>query len=148
MTALAGITVRPARESDMAYVYDTWLKALRPEYPDMRTGDYFEWMRERIDDALRYGLTLAEDVHVVVLYPGDEEDVIWAWAAFDWRTSDRAPAVLFVYVRPDHRKQGLGRAIIESECEPPWPQLTVRHLTADARAIKRTHPNLLRYIPC
>lgn len=130
---VTGVVIRPARESDMAYVYDTWLKALRPEYPDMRTGDYFAWMRARIDQHVIDGV-----VGGWVAHPEGEPDVIWGWAAWNLE------AVHFVYVRPEHRRQGIGRALVGDLV----PHMPISHLTDDARAIKRKHPNLLRYIPC
>lgn len=140
--ALAGITVRPARESDMAYVYDTWLKALRPEYPDMRTGDFYTWMRGRVEALLS---ELPIDVSISVAHPDGEPDVIWGWCA-GWLGINRTD-LWFVYVRPEHRHAGVARRLTAEYVGDGLP-LVVRHLTEDARAIKRAHPNLLRYIPC
>jgi len=127
------VRIRPATDGDMAYIYETWLEGQRGEFPDMRDSDYYPWQRARIGQLLATGAVLN------VASPEEAQSVIWAWLCWS------RMAVHYLYVRPAHRKTGLATQMLAGfDLAKP---LRITALSPDARAIKRAHPDLLRYVP-
>lgn len=127
------LVVRPGVADDLGYVIDTWGRSLRGEYPDARTTDFVDGVRRGIDRRLRDG------AKVFVVHPNGESDLILGWACVD------GPIVHYVYVRQAYRRLGVARRLID-EIGYALP-LHVDAITDDLRAIKRAHPEAIRYLP-
>jgi GNAT superfamily N-acetyltransferase len=160
--------VRPAKPTDMAFVFDSWLKSYRyridrpaaeshrcprckrmpprdingaAAVEGMRTSDYFDVQRDRIVRLLSRGST------VVVAFPDEpvrSPDVIAAWACYD-----ALPEVLhYVYVDDFYRRKGLARRLIGE-------RRVITHLTDSKRTDSRRPDSFafikeklgLRYVP-
>lgn len=130
---------RPAGDGDLAYVVRTWIESYRDEQKEMRTSDYEDWMRLRIN------------ADVLLAVHESEPDAIVGWIAVD-------PGVLgegatlgrfhYCYVRRRYRGQGVGRALFEQITgNIVGGEVVVTHLTEAGRAIKRAKPGRFRYLP-
>lgn len=129
---LVDVRVRPGVPDDLGYVIDTWGRSLRGEYPDARTTDFVDGVKRGIARRL-------QDARVLVAYPKAEPSLILGW------TCVGHAVIHFVYVRQAYRRLGLARRLIE-ETGHGQP-LHVDAMTNDLRAIRRSHPEAIRYLP-
>lgn len=125
---------RPAAEGDLAYVIRTWLDSYRSEQPEMRTSDYEDWMRLRIN------------ADVLLACHESEPTAILGWVAKD--PGEATGRLHYCYVRRRYRRQGIGRALFEQVTGGiVGGELVVTHMTEDGRAIKKAKPGRFRYLP-
>lgn len=129
-------TLRPATETDLAYILDTWLEGMAPEYRDVRKSDY-----ERDGRLHILGILQRPGVGVVVASPVDEPTVIWAYIVAE------AGLIHWCYVRKTHRRLGIARRLVNAILPEATPPLVISHLTAVVRKIKSKHRDLFRYLP-
>lgn len=128
--------LRPAEETDLAYILDTWLEGMAGEYRDVRKSDYEHEARRSILDILQRLTTV-----VVIASPVDAPSVIWAYLVAE------PDALHWLYVRRTHRRLGIARRLFKSVTgDAPGPHV-VTHMTASARKIKSRYRNLFRYLP-
>ncbi len=93
-TGIEGLTIRPARQADVASVLELWRLAGAPP--------------SSTEDAPGLGHLLAHDPDALLVAERDEELVGSVIAAFDgWRGALYRLAVL-----PRHRRRGVGRALV------------------------------------
>jgi GNAT superfamily N-acetyltransferase len=132
---------RPATDADLAYVVRTWIESYRDEQPEMRTSDYENWMRARIN------------ADVLLACHEATPEVIVGWIAADYPLapgSERGylDRLHYCYVRRRYRGQGIGRALFEQVTGGiVGGETIVTHLTDAGRAIKRAKPGRFRYLP-
>lgn len=118
MTAIGAIPVmlRPAVKTDMGLVYDSWLKSFRADNPEMRSSDYYEFQRKRIDSILAAG------AQVIVAHPEGTPNVIAAWVCLDTIVS----MFHYVYTVAHYRHRGYARKLVGS-------RLICTHMTDSRR---------------
>lgn len=125
---------RPAGEADHAYVIRTWIESYRDEQAEMRTSDYEDWMRLRIN------------ADVLLACHESEPTAILGWMAT--AVEGEAARLHYAYVRRRYRRQGIARALFEQVTgNIVGGETIVTHLTDAGRAIKKAKPGLFRYIP-
>lgn len=129
------LVFRPAGEDDHAYVIQTWLESYRDEQPEMRTRDYMDWMRSRLTGRVLLACHESQPVNIV------------GWIAAD---SPEPPMgrIHYAYVRRRYRRMGIARRLFEvASGGIVGGEVIVTHLTETGRAIKKSHPNVLRFVP-
>lgn len=118
---------RDGAEADLRFVFQSWLKGLRPSFPEMRTNDYFDLQHARIERLLAMA-------RLVVLHPEGAPAVICAWALVD-----REPDIVhYVHVRGEYRRQGFATRLLAG-------RTVTTHTTEQGEALKRKLG--LRYMP-
>ena len=102
------VLIRPARQDDMNFVFDSWLNSFRHGNremgTEMRASDYFKLQRKRIQRILATG------GHVVIAHMDGAPSVISAWACLDV-----APSVFhYVYTRAEYgeRRRGYAKLLV------------------------------------
>jgi len=96
-----GVTIRSAEAADLATVRELW-EALYGEHPEP------EHERKRWEE-IAGDVRLAVEEHVVLIA---EEDGRAVGFLLGRPKKDRIGYVSDLYVRPDHRRRGLGRALL------------------------------------
>lgn len=164
MKPVIPLVFRPAGPDDTAYVVRTWIESYRDEQAEMRTSDYEAWMRERIN------------ADVLLACHESQSEAILGWIATEparacigcrrpmaFREIRHCAADMFcrpdrdegvgrlhyVYVRRRYRRQGIARALFEQVTgNIVGGETVVTWMTEAGRAIKKSHPNVFRYVPC
>lgn len=121
--------LRSVEAGDVNYIISTWGKTLRRAYPEVRTGDFVQGLRE-------YAARLMVDPLTRCLIAGSETDptVIYGWAmGYDG-------TVVYAYTRAAYRRMGVCKRLLAEMGLSDLGALTVRgRLTDDAMAYKATH---------
>ena len=99
--------LRPAVESDYPYIVESWLASYRGQAIARDAG------RGYVHDFKWFIRKLIAKSAVLVAADEEEHGVIWGWAATHGET------ILYVYVRQDFRRQGLGRLLVRPFLEQP-----------------------------
>ena len=126
-TDLVTFVERPGLESDVPFVFSTWLRGLRPELAEMRTDDFHALQHQRIERLLASN-------HLVVLHPEGSPAVIAAWAVLD----PGQDIAHYVHVRNEYRGKGCAKRLLAG-------RTIVTHMTKAARKLKWSLG--LRYMP-
>ena len=128
-------TLRPAVETDVAYILDTWLEGMASEYRDVRKSDYETQARLHILRILERGPGVA------IASPVDEPSVIWAYIVVEGQ------AIHWCYVRRSHRRLGIARRLVTTVLPNTPAPLAISHITGVVRKIKQSHRDLFRFLP-
>lgn len=122
-------TIREHRESDIAFIVDSWLKSYRgstfARY--VRGDEYYTGHRHAIERAMRRAATT-----ILVAHAPDDTETILGWICYEH------PGVLhYLFVRPLVRKLGVSRQLIEALPEEP---VFYSHFTLALNGILRRMP--------
>lgn len=107
------MAIRPAAGDDIAAIQTVAETAWHTDYPDILTRETVErgvtdwYSRDQMLDAIHHARTL--------LLVAEREDDIMGFAHGMW-TDEADGYVLRLYVHPDHRRQNLGRGLLERTC--------------------------------
>jgi hypothetical protein len=99
--------VRLAVPTDMALVFNSWLKSYQKLGGDpweMHPHDYFSHQKARIERLLAGRAT------VLVLFPAGTPNVVWSWACVD--ADPASPVLHYVYTVEYRRKKGYARRLV------------------------------------
>lgn len=94
------IALRPARESDTAFIVDTWRRSYE-QAPQVRGADE-AYMRRAIQRAV------ADAEKLLVACDSEDDDTLIGWLAAS------PPTLHYVYVRADFRRAGIARSLLDS----------------------------------
>jgi hypothetical protein len=98
------VALRRAVPTDMGLVYDSWLKSFRDQNAEMRSSDYYEFQRKRIDTILAAG------AQILVAHPDGTPNVIAAWVCLD-----RIVSIFhYVYTVAHYRHRGYAGKLVGS----------------------------------
>lgn len=95
------LPVRPARESDMAFVAMSWRASFEPRHAFDR-----EEFREEMDRVIR---RLCSRGHVRIAHAPDDDDHLIGFAAY----SADGRELHYIYVKQDFRGKGIARALLK-----------------------------------
>lgn len=129
MADLVTVLERPGVAADLEYVFNSWLKGERPEWPEMRTGDFHALQHQRIERLL------AGPARLVVLHPANAPAVIAAWALLD---ADGDAIAHYVHVKGEYRGKGFAKRLLAG-------RTIATHMTTQGARLKRKLG--LRYMP-
>jgi hypothetical protein len=100
-----GITLRPFKPSDRAYVEDTWIRSAGDAVRNSQKAAFYRWFRPLVEQHVSLD-------YVRIACPTENPDAILGWAAL------REGHPLFAYTlqsrRLDMRGKGLARALTEA----------------------------------
>ncbi|GCF12918.1 hypothetical protein Harman_08530 [Haloarcula mannanilytica] len=109
------MSVRTATPDDVTAINRIARAAWETDYPDILT-------RETVEDGVsdwyspeQIELELVESQTLLLVSERDESVVGFAHAT--WHEADREGYILRLYVHPDHRRAGIGQALLERTCE-------------------------------
>lgn len=99
------LTLRPPGDGDYAFIRSSWREShnVNGSGPKMSWRAWKATHGQDMDDLLR-----RPDVAVLLLVPEDDPRTIIGWICW---SPGRIPALHYVYVRPQHRTRGVGRAL-------------------------------------
>lgn len=106
------IAFRAYRESDLPFVFDTWIRSF--EHQNDLAGPY---TAKQVRAAIRGTIEdlLASGASVTVACAKDDPDLIVGYIAFE--TKHEFPVIHYCYVKEGAREAGLGRALIDIACQ-------------------------------
>ncbi len=114
--SVAEITIRPMTEDDADAIADMWLalvayhQPLDPALPSAAPGGQHRYVRrllDRMDDPFTCALVAEDDGHVMGFVLGMVVDLMQ-----DIFTQEMGGFLADIYVEPDYRKRGVGRALV------------------------------------
>jgi len=102
-------TFREMIEADRAYVMSTWIRSYHTARPvkNLSPRVYYDGQRAMIERILQRGAGV-----LVAADPAYPETVIWGWICAE------PHVVHYVYVRPEMRRLGYGRELLEQFVDP------------------------------
>jgi ribosomal protein S18 acetylase RimI-like enzyme len=109
------MNVREATEGDIDAVKRIAERSWETDYPGVLTREtaasaVAEWYStDSLREAIEEGRT--------ELLVADRDGEIVGFAHATWNASEGAAYILRLYIDPDHRKQGLGRELLERTCQ-------------------------------
>lgn len=130
--------IRPARQTDLAFVTSSYLKTMRARTPyNCMTSDvYYPHQRKRIENALQVG-------DCYVLANPEDPDHIFGYAVVEHLSS--GDIVHFIYIKFPFRKMGLARKLFSQVVRDQGTTL-VSH-TTDTNFDRLAHKYKLIYDP-
>jgi ribosomal protein S18 acetylase RimI-like enzyme len=104
--------VRTATDDDVGAIREVAKRSWTTDYPDILTRETAE---ETVDDWYAPERLAAElrDSRTLVLV-AEREDAVAGFAHATWTTTDREGYILRLYVDPDHRREGVGRELLDA----------------------------------
>ena len=97
------VAIRPAKSTDLNFIYSTWLRDLRKADGSCLPDDlYFPAWRELVNRVLSDSKTV-----VLVLHPTDAQDEILGYVV-----AEPGEVLWNLYVKPKFRNQGLGKMLL------------------------------------
>jgi GNAT superfamily N-acetyltransferase len=103
-----GVLLRPAKPSDLNFIFDSWMKAWRTSKwaGVIPNHMYYEVQRTLIEDLIARGAAL------LVAYPEGKDDVILGWACGEEK--DEATVLHFVYVKDPFLGLGIAGRLVDA----------------------------------
>lgn len=108
------MTIREATEDDVEAVLRVAERAWETDYPDILTRETAEsgvtdwYAPERLAEESHRARTL--------LLVAEREDAVVGFAHGTWNYDERTGYILRIYVHPEHRRENVGRELLERTC--------------------------------
>lgn len=113
--------IRPATSRDVEAIREVARRSWETDYPDVLS-------RETIDEGVEEWYSsdsiereLADEDQLLTVVEDDGEVIAFSHAAWEQRKTagamESSGDVLRLYVRPDRRREGIGRELLEDTCE-------------------------------
>lgn len=101
------ITLRPASEPDMQFIYDSWMRSYRKAGINCLIPDdyYKSWQSRKIEEIFGSGST------IMVASEAEDTDNMYGWLCYS--TYETEPVCHFVYVKSKYRKNGLCKMMMK-----------------------------------
>lgn len=128
------VALRPARETDVDFIMDVWLKHYRDHAKKVRNTEYYDGHREAIRR-----LFARDKTQLIVACNRESTDVVLGWLCFDDST------VHYAYVKYDFRRSGVIWMLLQST---PLPhELRYSHTTPQWERWLKRRNRFGRYDP-
>ena len=105
--------IREAEHGDIPGIREVARRSWETDYPDVLSRETIDETVEEWYSPGRLERELADDDALLTVVEDDGEMVAFSHAAWEESSGD----VLRLYVRPDRRKEGIGRRLLERTCE-------------------------------
>lgn len=116
MLTLGRYDITRAEPRDMHLVKDSWRRSLQdaPAYAAMPSRGFVAWANDVIGHFLDGPGMLPTDArdHLVIARDRDKPAYIYGWALY--RDLEPGVALVFVYVKSSHRREGIGGDLVAS----------------------------------
>lgn len=125
------IRLRPATESDVAFIFNSWLRCFRySSFASMSNPVYFQAHHKVIEAILKRSQ---------VIVACDDKDVSHIFSYGVAEQIDGQLVVHFIYTKDKYRKLGIGLTVLEALGYKPGSTYLYTHKTHQAERLEKKH---------